>query len=194
MNKKIYWTIISLLLILISIGVVYNYFIKEKPDNIKFYNEYNEVGKNNVFVYKSIEEIINILENGTGVIYLGFPECPWCQSYVKYINDVAKETGIKEIYYFNILNDRKTNSEEYQKIVTLLNEVLLEDENGNKRIFVPDVAIVNKGKIIGHDNETSVIEGYESPKEYWTDEKVDALKSKLKKLFSEISTVCTSCN
>ncbi|MBQ3142607.1 MAG: hypothetical protein IJB82_03790 [Bacilli bacterium] len=194
MNKKIYWTIISLLLILISIGVVYNYFIKEKPDNIKFYNEYNEVGKNNVFVYKSIEEIINILENGTGVIYLGFPECPWCQSYVKYINDVAKETGIKEIYYFNILDDRKTNSEEYQKIVTLLNEVLLEDENGNKRIFVPDVTIVNKGKIIGHDNETSVIEGYESPKEYWTDEKVDALKSKLKKLFSEISTVCTSCN
>ena len=194
MNKKIYWTIISLLLILISIGIVYNYFIKEKPDNIKFYNEYNEVGKNNVFVYKSIEEIINILENGTGVIYLGFPECPWCQSYVKYINDVAKETGIKEIYYFNILDDRKTNSEEYQKIVTLLNEVLLEDENGNKRIFVPDVTIVNKGKIIGHDNETSVIEGYESPKEYWTDEKVDALKSKLKKLFSEISTVCTSCN
>lgn len=194
MNKKIYWTIISLLLILISIGVVYNYFIKEKPDNIKFYNEYNEVGKDNVFVYKSIEEIINILENGTGVIYLGFPECPWCQSYVKYINDVAKETGIKEIYYFNILDDRKTNSEEYQKIVTLLNEVLLEDENGNKRIFVPDVTIVNKGKIIGHDNETSVIEGYESPKEYWTDEKVDALKRKLKKLFSEISTVCTSCN
>lgn len=194
MNKKIYWTIISLLLILISIGVVYNYFIKEKPDNIKFYNEYNEVGKNNVFVYKSIEEIINILENGTGVIYLGFPECPWCQSYVKYINDVAKETGIKEIYYFNILDDRKTNSEEYQKIVTLLNEVLLEDENGNKRIFVPDVTIVNKGKIIGHDNETSVIEGYESPKEYWTDEKVDALKIKLKKSFSEISTVCTSCN
>ena len=43
------------------------------------------------------------MENGTGVVYLGFPECPWCQAYVKYLNDVIKNsneqnTAIENLY------------------------------------------------------------------------------------------------
>ena len=50
-----------------------------------------------------MREIIKIMKNGTGVVYLGFPECPWCQSYVKMLNEVAKDVGIEKIYYYNVV-------------------------------------------------------------------------------------------
>lgn len=51
------------------------------------------------------------------------------------------------------------------------------DEEGNARIFVPDVTFVNKGEIVGHDNETSMESG--EPDEYWSEEKVMDLKGRL---------------
>ena len=76
-------------------------------DSEKFAKEYNlkdEDGKalDNVFVYRTPEQIINILEKGTGIVYLGFPECPWCTAYVPYLNEIAKEKEVEKIYYLNI--------------------------------------------------------------------------------------------
>ena len=50
---------------------------------------------------ESIISIVKILEHGTGVVYLGFPECPWCQAYVPMLNEVADIEGLEKIYYFN---------------------------------------------------------------------------------------------
>ena len=118
MNNKItvIAIILSALLIIISIT-----FIK-KPnltDTEKFYKEYTLVSSDNVFVYKSAEEIINLMEHGTGVVFLGFPECPWCQYYVRYLNEVAIEVGIDKIYYYNIKKDRDKNTDSYKKMVFL---------------------------------------------------------------------------
>ena len=151
----------------------------------------------NPFVYRSVDQIINILEKGTGVVYLGFPECPWCQAYVPYVEEVAKKVGIDKVYYFNIKEDRKNNTEEYQKIVKILDVYLPNDDEGNKRIYVPAIIIVQNGKIIEFDDETSKdTKGYKTPEEYWKNENLDALKTKLEKSFNEIkSTVCKSgCN
>ena len=53
-----------------------------ESDAIKFAKEYTLIEKDNVFKYASIDKIINTLETGTGVVYLGFPECQRCQQYV----------------------------------------------------------------------------------------------------------------
>ena len=59
-------------------------FKKDKmSDAERFAKKYNFT-VNNVFVYRSLDEINKILENGTGVVYLGFPECPWCKGYIPY--------------------------------------------------------------------------------------------------------------
>lgn len=125
-------------------------------DNERFANEYKTVTKDNVFVYRDINEIINILEKGTGVVYLGFPECPWCKAYVTYLNEVAKEQDVEKVYYYNILEDRKNNTKEYQKIIELLGDYAANDEEGNKRIYVPMVIGVNKGQIVGFDDGNSL--------------------------------------
>lgn len=189
--------------ILVVIGLILSYFFLIKKDDNKiddakkFKTEYTNVTSDNPFVYRNVDQIINILEKGTGVVYLGFPECPWCQAYVPYVEEVAKKVGIDKVYYFNIKEDRKNNTEEYQKIVKILDVYLPNDDEGNKRIYVPAIIIVQNGKIVEFDDETSKdTKGYKTPEEYWKNEDLDALKTKLEKSFNEIkSTVCKSgCN
>src|SRR5699024_704624 len=78
-----------------------------ETDAEKFAKEYTLVDKNNRFVYTEIDEIIKILKEGTGIVYLGFPECKWCQQYVVYLNEVAKDRNVSKIYYYNIRKDRE---------------------------------------------------------------------------------------
>ena len=68
------------------------------------------------------------------------------------------------------------------------------DEEGNERVFVPDVTFILNGEIIGHDNETSVITEDITPEEYWTSSKVDRLKEKLRIYMVDINNLsCSSC-
>lgn len=203
-NKVIEMVIGILILVLISCLIIIPN-ITEKKENKnkdkeitekKFIDEYPEVGEDNVFEIKTIDDIIKILEHGTGLVYLGFPECPWCQEYVLYLNEVAKEEKLEKIYYFNILKDRKENTKEYQKIVKLISDYLQYDEEGNKRIYVPALIAVDRGKVVGFDDETAWdTKGYEDPKDYWTTDEVDDLKDKLEEMIEQITpNTCTDCN
>ena len=196
-NKNFLLLIVSILLVTTLTGCsLFKKEVKEKTDGEKFSEEYTEITKDNVFVYRDIEEIIKILEHGTGIVYLGFPECPWCQSYVKYLNEVSKDMAVEKIYYYDILEDRQNNTEEYQKIVSLLEEHLQYDQEGNKRIYVPSVIAVKKGEIVGFDDETAWdTKGFEKPEEYWTEDEVKDLKEKLEKMIADTGLyICTDCN
>ena len=196
MNKKNIGIILGIVLLLI-VGTI-GYFLLNKDEEItdskKFSEEYNEVTEDNVFVYRTMDEIIKILENGTGVVYLGFPECKWCQRYVKYLNEVAYEEDIEKIYYYNIKEDRENNTENYQKIIELLGNYVPYDEEGNRRIYVPAVIYVNEGKIVGHDNESSMVSG--DVDKYWTEDKVLALKERTREFMKASNpNICTDgCN
>ncbi len=169
--------------------------VLEKTDAQVFSEEYNSVSEENIFEIKNASEIIKILENGTGIVYLGYPECPWCVAYVPYLNEVAMAYGISEINYFNIKDDRAENTEDYQKIVTLLEEYLQYDADGNKRVYVPSIVVVLNGKIVAFDDETSFdTKGFENPEDYWSEENVNLLKDKLGVMIENISQYsCTSC-
>ena len=191
--------IIAVVIVLGFLGLISFYYLNlaKVTDASKFKEEYSNVSEDNVFVYRTDKEVIDILKHGTGIVYLGFPECPWCQAYVSYLDEVTKETKIEKIYYLNILEIRKNNTKEYQEIVSLLDNYLSYDEEGKKRIYVPAVVAVKEGEIIGFDDETSHdTKGYETPEEYWKNEDLDGLKAKLEKMFSEtVKNVCTTdCN
>ena len=200
MKKKIIIGII-ILLVLVAIGISLFFLFRdeEEPevsDAQKFASEYTQVTSDNVFLYRNASEIIRILENGTGVVYLGFPECKWCQKYVTYLNEAAKENDITRIYYFDIYDARANNTEEYQQIVSLLEEYLAYDEEGNKRVFVPAVVVVDGGEIVGFDDETSLdTHDLDDPEEYWTEEEVNDLMDKLATMFDYVNDgICSECN
>lgn len=153
-----------------------------------FSEEYTGVPVDNVFKIKTLKESLDVLESGTGVIFLGFPECPWCQAYAPMLNDLAKEYGISEIYYTNIKDERENDTENYKLMVDVLSDYLQEDEEGNKRIYVPETVFVIDGAIIGSDHETSKETlGYENPEEYWTEKRVETWKQNVGALMSRMT-------
>lgn len=196
MKKKIS---ILLIIIIAVVGtiLIYKRFDKKEIDKksvTKFSDEYTLVDKDNVFVYSNIDEIVNLLENGTGIIFLAFPECPWCQNYARYLNEVAKENNIKEIYYLNIKHDRQINSNKYTKLVKLLGNYLYADDSGVAKVYAPDLTFVKNGKIIAHDNETSITTSNMKIEDYWTEEKILEFKNKITNYIREYDTTCSTCN
>ena len=103
---------------------------------------------------------------------------------------------LDKVYYSNILGDRKNDTEEYKETVKILSDYLSNDDEGNKRVYVPSVIVVSSGKIVMFDDETAKdTKGYDSPKEYWQSENLTALKTKLTDSFEKVkSNACTDCN
>jgi hypothetical protein len=165
-------------------------------DSERFAQEYPLVGKDNIFVYRNAGETADILAKGRGIVFIGYKECAWCQSYAVFLHDTAREMGIEKIFYCDIREDRQNNSESYRRILNILNGYLQYDDEGRPRLYVPDVSIVSRGRIITHDFETSKETlGYDTPREYWSDERVQALKERLRagmKIYIQI--VSRSCN
>ena len=173
-------------------------FYSEINDSQRFVLDYPLVGNDNIFIYRNVSEAADILENGRGIVFLGFKECPWCQLYAVFLHEVALEMGFDIIYYCDIREDRQNNSESYQRIIRILTGHLQYDDEGRQRVYVPDVSIVSRGRIIARDFETSKETlGYSTPQEYWNVERVNALKERLRagmSILNEItSRSCSDC-
>jgi len=164
-------------------------------DSQRFSSAYTEVESDNVFKIKSAKETIDILESGTGIVFIGFPSCPWCQAYAPMLNDLAKEHGVTEIAYFDIKEDRQNETDDYKKIVSLLSAYLQLDENGNERVYVPETAFVINGTLIGNDCETSKDTlDINEPEEYWIETRVSSWKDRVGRLMDLVKAAegCTT--
>ena len=187
--------VIAVLLVCLAVFVVYFMTNKDKDtDAVKFKEEYESlngvmanddnaypslsINKKNQVIYASYDKLFEILDKGTGVIYLGFPECPWCRNAVPVLLDAVSDHSSLNIYYMNMLNERDTKeldangnivttkkaSDNYYKLLKKLDEYLdeytTEDKNGNKvslqekRVYVPLVLFVKDGVIKSVHSDT----------------------------------------
>jgi len=188
--RRILFLSLSALLGVFVVISLFAHFLRnpepELSDAVRFKKEYPLVDEDNAFVYKNISEISDILENGTGIVFMGFPSCIWCQAYSVILHQAARDMGVSEIFYCDIKTDRENNSSVYQRIVNILEEHLELNSEGKPRVYVPDLTVVKDGVIIGHDNESSTITDDTKPDEYWLNYKVDALKKKMKAMMKEV--------
>lgn len=237
MNKdqKILVVIILVLVIIAGAFGVYAYKHKdekscktEETDAIKFKREYEEfndknydngkpyfnvsLSNKNLFKYISEEKAVKFLSEGTGVIYFGFPQCPWCRTLVPYLEEAGEKYGLDQIYYLNIREIRDSYKVEnkkavidqegtasYYELLKALDEYLedynITDEKGKKydtgvkRLYAPTTVAVKDGKIVGFNEGTVDSQEKFVP---LTDEEANELKEKLSNMFAQISNfVCT---
>lgn len=200
-KKKVLLTGILLIIVVLCAYIKINNNVSNN-DAMKFKNEYEslneegykkiEIPEENQIKYSNYKEVVEILKSGTGIIYLGFPECPWCRNAVPVLLDAANETGVDTIYYFNALSirDKKhldedgnivvddKGTEEYKKLVEILYDYLGEYEGLNdssiKRIYFPTVIFVKNGDIKGL--HVSTVDSQVNPKEPLTNEQYEELK------------------
>ena len=138
--------------------------------NDKFKTEYTNVTERHQFVYASGSEVMEVLKSGSGLVFLGFPACPWCQQLAPRVEDAAREEGLERVHYFDIREARANNDETYQQLVDYLEPYLSKDEAGNPRIGAPDVTAVKDGKVVGRFEHEDVPSGT-TPAQYWSDER-----------------------
>ena len=184
-----------ILITLIAIGgaiMIYHHFDKSPVDENttkKQKNEYTLITGKNLLETKSIDEVTNIINNKTGVVFLCNPKSDWCQYYAYLLNDAAIERGIDKIYYANIADERNMNSNKYQKLVTALEDYLYTDDTNNKRIYMPNMTVVKDGKILANNNETSIMLNNISAKDYWNESNQFNFKEKLSNYINLLNKV-----
>lgn len=123
-----------------------------------------KVEKQNGIKYVSGNEVVDIMENGTGIIFLAYPEGIRSRILLQDFLNVCYHEKVKTIYYFNAYSSRdekekkddtvvtiKEGSKNYQKILKLLGEraqSYQEVNDGSKRIYFPTILIVKNGKLL----------------------------------------------
>ena len=205
--KKYVRILVILLLVLSLFGCKSN-----ESDAIRFKKEYESlngtksssgkkvksinISKNNPIKYSNFDEVIKVIEKGIGIIYLGFPECPWCRTAIPVLLEAAKDYKIDTIYYIDVTSKRdeyevkngkvvlkEKGDKGYLKLLKLLDKELKEyvitDKDGKeydvgeKRIYVPFIIFVNEGKIIG--THTSTVKSQKSGYDELSDDQYDEL-------------------
>ena len=121
MDKKKKIIIVTVILIIAIIVFCFlkknNSFYVSSSESDKFENEYESLnGKlssddkeypkvnisDNNIKYITLNETLKILDNGTGVIYIGYAECLYCRTAVQVLVDTANKSKLEEIYYLDI--------------------------------------------------------------------------------------------
>lgn len=173
MKKKFKRLFQVILFIVIIIGFIFigtrDFTKKVVVDNERFDKDYVNVSKNNVFKYSDAVEIYSKLKSDNAIIFMGFPSNIWSGYYANILNEAAKDSGIKEILYYDFYQDRKNKNATYESIVLSLSNYLVTLDNGDKEIYAPTLIIVKDGQIVAFDSETSLVKGNITPEDYWTE-------------------------
>lgn len=161
---KKYLKIILVILFILIIASILLYIYVSNSDSNHFAKLYKDVGKDNVYKKISAEDAIDLIENKTGIIYIGYETCPWCNALVPLLNEVAKEDEVETIYYIDNFynmrpdkNENPENVEEYNKLVDLLGDEIVEMKSGENEfniIRVPLVLFVINGEIVDYHKGT----------------------------------------
>lgn len=175
---------IAIIVAFILIGTK-DFNTEKEVDNEKFDQDYTNVSANNVFKYVNASEVYTLMRSQSGVLLMGYPQNKWTGPYASILNDVAQEVGLKEILYYDFYEDREVKNAIYQSIALKLGNYLPTLDDGTKNIYAPTLIIVKNGQVIYYDAETSIINGIDTPENYWNEFKVVAKKNNLKTVLTE---------
>lgn len=154
------------------------------PDNERFASEFSMVSEDNVFKYVSAVDARMVSRKAKGIVLFGTNN-EWVDYYAYMINKIAKEVGIKEIYYYDFTKNRKDNNGTYEDIVKNLSEYVTYNDKGVAEIYAPSLLVVSNDKVLLFDSETSFIKGKTTPSEYWNQQKTLEKEEMLRQVFTQ---------
>ncbi len=150
------------------------------------YATYDEA-EDYVFVKSDIKDMKRRTDDKeTFVIYFGFARCPWCRDLMPVLNEAAKKTGNKTVYYADTRANKEWKSnidmDDYDLLVDMAFDYLPYDENNIKHLDAPTVYFVKAGKI----QEAVFAPEYDATKETIPDSLREKLMADLTKAFKAL--------
>ena len=154
----------------------------EVNDNERFASEFSLVSKDNVFKYVNATDARMVAKGAKGIVLFG-TQNEWVNYYAYMVNKVAKEVGVKEIYYYDFTKNRKDNNGTYEDIVKTLSNYVTYNDKGVAEIYAPTLLVVSNDEVLLFDSETSFVNGEISPSTYWNSTKEDAKENEIREAF-----------
>lgn len=110
-----------------------------------------DTNESDVFIQITMQEAINMFtEKKEGILYFGYPDCPWCREVQPILKKVSKQYN-KKIYYIRTRDDNKErlySDKEKELILPYLKEYLKQDEKGEYQLYVPFVISMKNGEVL----------------------------------------------
>lgn len=191
-NKKMFksktqMVIYIIIFCLLIYGFIYlgkKDFKKEVSDNVRFASNFNLVSEDNVFKYVNATDARMVAKGAKGIVLFGTTN-EWVNYYASIVNNIAKEVGIKEIYYYDFTKNRKDNNGTYEDIVKTLSKYVTYNDKGVADIYAPTLLVVSNDKVILFDNETSFISGDITPSNYWNNVNTSNKEIQIREAFTK---------
>ena len=154
------------------------------------------------------DETIKLLKEGTGIVYFGFADCPWCRTLLPVLLQTLDNMSVSRLYYLNIGSIRDTlalddknkvevkeeGTSGYYQILEALDSVLepyyLETADGKKvdtkekRLYAPTLVGVKNGEIVGV--HVGTLESQENGYDDLSDEQEEELSKALQDLINKV--------
>lgn len=143
------------------------------------------VGKDTIIHYVDGEDVVEKLsKKDNAIIMFGFKNCPWCQSAISYVDEIAKEKGYEEVYYLDIKDMRDNEESEDRDIYLSIYNTIKEKIGNPDKIYAPTVIVLKDGEITGYNEGTVVsherVDGTLPP---MTDEQKEELRQIYRNIF-----------
>ena len=159
-----------------------------------------EIEGDHRFYSVTMAEALLLREDATfdGIIYFGFPSCPWCQSAIPNLHAVAVETEVDVFYVSRRQEIRDEAFEEADATMAWwlneqieLNWLYEDDEAIRPNIFVPLVIHLRNGVVVDSHQSTVAdhqpLENDSLPE--LTQQQADALQEIYTTIFSAVASV-----
>lgn len=169
MRKKL---LIILILILVCVSGCSIKKEEDLTDAEMFHKEY-AVSKDNPFKYATIDEVLDILENGSGIILFGTSDSEVSSKTVRIFFEAMKETGHEKekIYYYDPIKIRDNQTKEYDKLVSLLYDYLDYRDDEGEYLYLPAIYFVRDGMVVLDNNDAAYMKNDVDEKEMTAFEK-----------------------
>lgn len=145
--------------------------------------------KENQFTASSMKNALAMFkEQKSGILYFGFPKCPWCIEAIPILNEVAKADNI-HIQYIRTRDDDKKllyTEEQKKELIPYVKQYLKKDDEGKYALFVPFVVVVKDGKAIrGH---IGTVDSHDAKKREMNKQEKTELKAIYESMFSKLKS------
>ena len=120
---------------------------KKSKNDKKYIYEQIEINEKNKMVELSYDEVLNLLDYGTGILIFTSPYENECRKFIPTFTDYTIEIN-EFAYYYDLLNDKNESNLNYQKLTDKLDDYIIDNE-----INEPMVLFIKEGKIIDYINE-----------------------------------------
>lgn len=151
------------------------------------------------------EEVLGLFRDGTGILYFGFPECPWCRTLLPVLSEVLTENPGIALYSYDLRPERdeyrldegggllqiREGTAFYESLLSVLDGWIgpyqgLNDDS-IKRIYMPTLVFLKDGVI--QSVHINTVEGQKSGYDPLTDEQREELRSLLEEAVRPLSPI-----